>query len=174
MLNDPSGERVAAPFVNNLKLLGVDASFRIVDETQYVARAQNFDYDMIIGVMGQSESPGNEQRNYWGSEAADRPGSNNTIGIKSPVVDQLVNGVIFAADRPALITATHALDRVLQWGFYSIPELHAKGARIAYWDKFARPAVLPSRANPGNPLAYLNNWWLDAEKVRAVTSKGAR
>ena len=174
LLVDAAQERVVAPFVNNLKLLGIDASFRIVDETQYIARVQNFDFDMVIGVFGQSLSPGNEQRDYWGSDAAGRPGSRNYIGIKSPVVDALVNDVIFAADREALITATHALDRVLQWGFYSIPELHALGARIAYWNKFGRPAVLPNHADPGpSPLAYLNTWWLDPQKARSLNGQGA-
>jgi microcin C transport system substrate-binding protein len=174
LLIDAAQERVVAPFANNLKLLGIDVSFRVVDDSQYIARVQNFDFDMIIGVLGQSLSPGNEQRDYWGSDAADRPGSTNYIGIKSPVVDALVNAVIFAADRDALLTATHALDRVLQWGFYSIPELHAQGARIAYWNKFARPDVLPRYADPSaGPLAYLNMWWIDPAKARALGGQAA-
>jgi microcin C transport system substrate-binding protein len=173
LLLNAADERVVAPFVNNLKLLGVDASFRIVDETQYVSRVNNFDYDMIISVLAQSLSPGNEQRNYWGSEAAARPGSNNYMGINSPVVDKLVDDVIFAADRQALITATHALDRVLQWGFYSIPELHPQGERIAYWNKFSRPETLPSHMSPGAPLNYLNAWWIDPKKSSTLSSKDA-
>jgi microcin C transport system substrate-binding protein len=169
LLLNAADERVVAPFVNNLKLLGIDASFRIVDETQYISRVQSFDFDMIIQVIGQSLSPGNEQRNDWGSEAADRPGSTNYMGIKSPVIDKLVDEVIFAADRSALITATRALDRVLQWGFYSIPELHAQGERIAYWNKFGRPDALPSHASPANPLGYLNAWWSDPVKAGTLT-----
>ncbi len=174
LLVDAAQERVVAPFVNNLKLLGVDASFRVVDETQYVARVNNFDYDMIIGVIAQSLSPGNEQRDHWGTETADKPGGRNYIGIKSPVIDALVNAVIFAADREALITATHALDRVLQWGFYSIPELHGLGARIAYWDKFGRPEKLPKHGDPSaSPLNYLESWWIDPAKSRALRGQEA-
>ena len=94
------------------------------------------------------------------------------MGIKNPVVDALVDAVIFAADRKALITATHALDRVLQWGFYSIPELHALGARIAYWDRFGRPATLPKHADPSSsPLNYLESWWIDPAKDAALRGK---
>ncbi|MEO8467233.1 MAG: extracellular solute-binding protein [Gammaproteobacteria bacterium] len=171
---DAASERVVAPFVNNLKLLGIDASFRMVDDSQYIARVQNFDFDMIIAVLAQSLSPGNEQRDFWGADAADRPGSQNYIGIKSKVVDALAEAVIFAPDREALITATHALDRVLQWGFYTIPELHGLGARIAYWDKFGRPATLPKHADPSStPWPYLQNWWIDPAKARALGGQGA-
>ena len=175
LLADPGQERVVAPFVNNLKLLGVDASFRSVDDTQYTARVNNFDFDVIIGGAAQSNSPGNEQRDYWSSETADKPGGRNYSGIKNPAIDTLVNAIIFAPNRQALITATHALDRVLQWGFYSIPELHAPGARIAYWNKFGRPAVLPRFADPsyGNPLVYLETWWIDPTKARALRSPEA-
>jgi len=174
LIADAASERVVAPFVNNLKLLGIDASFRMVDDSQYIARVQNFDFDMIIAVLPQSLSPGNEQRDFWGSDAADRPGSRNYIGIKSKAVDTLAEAVIFAPDHDALLTATHALDRVLQWGFYSIPELHALGARIAYWDKFGRPATLPKHADPSSdPWPYLQNWWIDPAKARALGGQGA-
>ena len=170
----PADERVVAPFVDNLKLLGIDASFRMVDETQYISRLQTFDYDMTILPIAQSLSPGNEQRDYWGSDAAGRDGSHNYMGIKSPVVDSLVNDIIFAKDRQTLITATHALDRVLQWGFYSIPEVDGNGFRYAYWNKFGMPKVLPDYTEPVDPTAYLNNWWIDPAKERALKKGGGQ
>jgi microcin C transport system substrate-binding protein len=174
LIADAASERVVSPFVNNLKLLGIDASFRMVDDSQYISRVQNFDFDMVIVVLAQSLSPGNEQRDFWGSDAADKPGSRNYIGIKSKAVDALAEAIIFAADREALLTATHALDRVLQWGFYTIPELHGLGSRIAYWDKFGRPAMLPKHADPSaSPLAYLETWWIDPAKARALGGQGA-
>ena len=172
LTRDPSEERIVAPFVNNLKLLGIDASFRMVDETQYIRRVQTFDFDMTILGIAQSLSPGNEQRDYWGSAAADREGSTNYMGIKNPVVDDLIDKIIFAKDRTALVTATHALDRVLQWSFYSIPEVDGNGFRYAYWDKFGKPAKLPSYAKPVQPTTYLDNWWIDPSKERALKSKG--
>jgi microcin C transport system substrate-binding protein len=168
----PADERVVAPFVDNLKLLGIDASFRMVDETQYISRVQTFDFDMTVLPIGQSLSPGNEQRDYWGSDAADREGSHNYMGIKSAALDSLINDVIFAKDRQTLITATHALDRVLQWGFYSIPEVDGNGFRYAFWNKFGMPRVLPDYAEPAIPTTYLNNWWIDPAKERALQQKG--
>ena len=170
----PADERVVAPFVDNLKLLGINASFRMVDENQYISRIQTFDYDMTILPIAQSLSPGNEQRDYWGSEAADRDGSHNYMGIKSPVVDSLVNDVIFAKDRQALITATHALDRVLQWGFYSIPEVDGNGFRYAYWNKFGMPKTLPHYTVPTLPTNYLNNWWIDPAEEKALKKAGGQ
>ncbi len=171
LTRDPSEERVVAPFVDNLKLLGIDASFRMVDETQYIRRLQTFDYDMTILPIGQSLSPGNEQRDFWGSAAADKEGSANYMGIKSPVVDALINDIIFSKDRQALITASRALDRVLQWGFYSIPEVDGNGFRYAYWDKFGMPKTLPKYTRPSFPTNYLDNWWMDSAKATSLKAK---
>src|SRR5262249_7818390 len=117
-------DRIVDPFVQSLKRLGVQAKIRSVDTAQYQKRSDDFDFDMIVDVFGQSLSPGNEQRDFWGSKAADPPGSRNSIAIKDPVVDELIELIISAPDRQALITRVHALDRVLLWGYYLIPHWH--------------------------------------------------
>src|SRR5690606_16396855 len=116
--------------------LGIDASIRIVDTSQFINRERAFEFDSVVTVMAQSQSPGNEQREYWGSSAADLPGSRNLMGIKDPVIDALVDKVVFAKDRAELVAATHALDRVLLWGFYVVPHWHNPAVWVAYWDKF--------------------------------------
>src|SRR3546814_9676133 len=105
----------------------------------------------------------NEQRDFWSSAVADQPGSRNVMGIRDPVVDALVEKVIQAPDRDALVAATRALDRVLLWGFYMVPQFHNESLRLVYWNKFGKPAVSPRYA-PGYPAT----WWVDAEKAAAV------
>ena len=139
LLVSPAFERIVAPFTKNLKRLGIIAKIRTVDQSQYINRIRKFDYDMIVGGAGQSESPGNEQRNYWGSEAAKRLGSGNTIGIQNPAVDALISALIRAKTRKNLVHATRALDRVLLWNHYVIPQWHVRHDRIAYWNKFGVP-----------------------------------
>jgi microcin C transport system substrate-binding protein len=165
LLAQPTWERIALPFVKNLKRLGVDARVRTVDSAQYQKRTEEFDFDMIVDVFGQSLSPGNEQREYWGTTAADRPGSNNTIGIKDKAVDTLIDLVIAAPDRESLITRTRALDRVLLWGHYVIPHWHIRSFRIAYWDRFARPATAPKYT-----LAF-GTWWVDPKMEAALEAR---
>lgn len=154
---------VVDPFLRNLEILGVEASFRAVDGSQYIARVQEFDFDMIVGGVANSESPGNEQRDYWASDAADRPGGRNVAGVKNPVVDALIDKIIFAEDREALETASRALDRVLLWEHYTILELYQPRERIAYWDVFGAPDPLPSRS-----VGFPSVWWYDADKAKAV------
>jgi len=156
--NDPSFERVHLPFVRNLERLGIVARVRTVDSAQYQTRLDTFDFDMTVAVWGQSLSPGNEQRDFWHSESADVPGSRNLAGIKDPAVDRLVELVIQAPDRPSLVARTRALDRVLLWGHHVIPHWHIRAWRVAYWDKFARPAVAPKYA-----LGF-DTWWVDPAK----------
>lgn len=156
-------DRIALPFVSNLEKLGIKASVRNVDPAQYQNRERDFDFDMIVGSFGQSQSPGNEQRDYWSSEAADAPGSRNVIGVKDPVVDALIDKVIRAPDRAALLAATRALDRVLLWGFYVVPHFHSESYRLIYWNKFGKPEVSPKYG-----LGYPDTWWVDPEKVAAV------
>lgn len=158
----PAFERVIQPFIQNLKRLGVDAHIRTVDTAQYKYRIDHFDYDMIIDSFPESLSPGNEQYQFWGSQYANEPGSNNSIGIKDTAIDHLVDLIISAPDRQSLITRTHALDRVLLWHFYVIPHWHITNFRVAYWDKFGRPAI-----NPKYALAF-NTWWIDAAKAAAL------
>lgn len=155
MLVTPEFQRMVLPFRKNLERLGVQVDIRLVDPQQYVNRLNSFDFDMIIGSMGQSSSPGNEQRDYWHSREAERPGSRNWIGIKNPVIDQLIDLVISAPDREALVHRTRALDRVLLWGHYVIPQYHNRSYRVAYWDKFSRPQISPKFA------LGLDNWWFN-------------
>jgi microcin C transport system substrate-binding protein len=167
LLDAPTWERIALPFAKNLERLGIEARVRTVDAAQYQKRVEEFDYDMIVDVFGESLSPGNEQRDYWGSKAATEPGSRNTVGIQNPVVDALVDLVIAAPDRQTLIDRTRALDRVLLWGFYVIPHWHIRAFRVAYWDKFGRPATPPKYA-----LGF-DTWWVDPAKVKALRDRGA-
>ena len=166
LLVSPSFERVVLPFVQNLKRLGVSASLSTVDSAQFTNRTRDFDFDMVISTFGQSESPGNEQRDFWGSAAADRPGSRNLIGINDPAIDALIDHVIFAPNRETLVAASRALDRALLWGHYVIPQWHVQYDRIAYWDKFGRPAKLP------NYGIDLYAWWIDPVKEGALAKSG--
>jgi microcin C transport system substrate-binding protein len=167
LLNGPSFERHTLPFVKSLERLGIQATVRAVDPAQYQNRMDSFDFDITVESFGQSLSPGNEQRDYWGSEAADIPGSRNTIGIKDPVVDHLVEKIIEAPTREDLVAATRALDRVLLWGHYVIPHWHIRTFRVAYWDKFDRP-----QNNPPYGLPVLS-WWVDPVKVAEVEQRKA-
>lgn len=156
--NEPTWERVVLPFVQNLARLGVTARVRTVDAAQYEYRLKHFDFDMTVMVVPQSLSPGNEQADFWGSEAARTPGSRNLAGISDPVVDELIMQLIAAPDRPGLIARTRALDRVLRAGYYVIPQWHITAFRVAYWDRFGRPAVSPKYR-----LGF-DTWWIDPRK----------
>lgn len=164
-------ERVALSYAANLRRLGIDAQVRTVDTAQYQHRLETYDFDMTAATFGQSEAPGSEQRGYWTSAEADRPGGANLAGIRDPAVDALVELVIAAPDRNALVTRTRALDRVLQWGHYVVPFWHMKVDRIAWWDRFGRPARSP---RAGVDLTF---WWIDAArnaKVKAWRSQAGR
>ena len=163
LLADPAFERITLPFVKNLERLGVVARVRTVDTAQYQNRLDTFDFDMTVAVWGESLSPGNEQRDNWSAEAARIKGSRNLAGVSDPVVDQLVDLVVSAPDRPTLVARTRALDRVLVWGFYVIPHWHIQAWRVAYWDKFERPRVSPKYA-----LGFPDAWWVDAQKEAAL------
>src|SRR3546814_1597659 len=128
-------ERIVLPYIRNLARLGIAASARLVDQSQYINRIRSFDFDVIVGGWGQSRSPGNEQAEFWGSDAADRAGSRNTIGIEDPVVDELIALVIAAPSRESLVVRTHALDRVLLWHHFVVPNWHTRPDRIVYRDK---------------------------------------
>ena len=162
MLVSPLFERIVLPFSRNLKKLGIQVTTRTVDPSQYRRRLNTFDYDVIVGGAGQSLSPGNEQRSYWGSKAADLEGGRNYIGIKDPVVDSLVERLIAAPSRKELVQTVRALDRVLQWGHYLIPHWHAKYDRISYWDKFGIPSKTPTQGN------QFLAWWIDTEKEKKL------
>ncbi len=156
LLVSPSFERVMADFTKNLQTLGINASYRTIDPALYVRRMQKFDFDMTVEVFGQSQSPGNEQRDLWTSEAADKEGSRNAIGIKNPVVDQLVDRIIYATTQEELTAACKALDRVLWYNYYVVPNWYLATYRLAYWNKFSRPDTLPLYYAP---LQLLMTWW---------------
>ncbi|MDP6474505.1 MAG: extracellular solute-binding protein [Alphaproteobacteria bacterium] len=156
-------ERIVQAYARNLERLGIAIDVRLVDTTQYAERIKLFDFDMMWGGFGQSLSPGNEQRQFWSSAAADVPGSRNLIGIRDPVVDELIETIIAASDREALIAASRALDRVLLWGHYVVPLWHLRSNRIAYWDIFGRPEVT-ARYDHGFPSA----WWIDPDRLQAM------
>ncbi|GGC02672.1 ABC transporter substrate-binding protein [Marinobacterium zhoushanense] len=147
-------ERVVAPFIRNLERMGISARIRIVDVSQYINRIRQFDFDMVVSSFGQSNSPGNEQREYWHSSTADQPGSRNLIGIKNPAVDYLIEQIIQAPDREQLVLRCRALDRVLQWSHYVIPQFHISAYRVAYWNKFAMPEQRPRYS-----LGF-DTWWI--------------
>jgi microcin C transport system substrate-binding protein len=152
--------RVVAPFIQSLDKLGVKSTPRVVDVPQYQRRTDNFDYDIIVGGFAQSESPGNEQREYWGSAAADRPGSQNQIGIKNPAIDKIIDKIIFAKDREELVAASRALDRVLLWNHFVVPNWYSPNERFGYWNRYSHPATLPTRT-----IGFPTIWWYDQEKA---------
>jgi microcin C transport system substrate-binding protein len=165
LLDNPQFERIVLPMVENLKRLGITARVRTVDTAQYQRRMDTFDFDMTVVLFPQSLSPGNEQREFWGSHAADQPGSRNLLGIKSPAIDALIEELVRAPDRASLVAHVRALDRVLQYGYYLIPNYHLAAYRVAYWDKFGRPAISPKYA------LDLDTWWVDPAAAKVLAAK---
>jgi microcin C transport system substrate-binding protein len=157
-------ERVILPFAAQLKLIGIDSSLRVIDQAQYQNRLRSFDFDITTSSWPESLSPGNEQREYWGSAAADKPGSRNLAGIKDPAIDALIERVIFAKDRPGVIAATQALDRVLLAHNFVVPQWASSVSRTLRWNRFSRPSVLPRYGSSGFPTT----WWYD-EALAAKT-----
>ncbi len=158
LIVQPTFERVIQPYLRDLERIGIRGTIRPVDTSQYINRRDKFDFEMMVHSQGQSLSPGNEQREYWGSEAADREGSDNVMGISDPVVDALIDKIIFARNREELVTATQALDRVLLWGHYVVPHWYSGGTYYAYWDRFGRPEIVPPYSD-GVPTI----WWYKGE-----------
>ncbi len=161
----PDFERIVLPFIRNLKRLGIAARPRFVDPSQYINRRRAFDYDMIIEGWGESDSPGNEQQLYWSSAAADSNASRNYVGIKNPVIDELIEMLVVAPTRESLIARTRALDRVLLWDHYVIPNWHLRKQRLLYWDKFSRPEPL---AKFGTSYGF---WWFDPAKAAKLEQR---
>jgi microcin C transport system substrate-binding protein len=165
LLDNPDFQKIVLPYVQQLQRLGVKASVRMVDSAQYKRREDAHDYDIIVDGFAQSNSPGNEQRDFWGSAAADRDGTRNTAGIRNPAIDKLIDKVVFAKDREDLVAATRALDRALLWNFYVVPHWHYPYERLVTWDIFGRPATLPSQT-----AALTQVWWIDPEKQKALAA----
>ncbi|HEY7244334.1 MAG TPA: extracellular solute-binding protein [Xanthobacteraceae bacterium] len=164
---DPSVERIILFYKPSLERLGMTVNVRTIDTPQYENRLRNWDFDVIVAVWPESLSPGNEQRDYWGSQAADTAGSRNYVGIKNPAVDALIDRVVFAKDRAELVAATRALDRVLLWNHYVVPQFTIDQTRTARWDRFGYPGTLPKYAEPGFPTV----WWWDAEKAAKIGTR---
>jgi microcin C transport system substrate-binding protein len=158
LLYSPAFERVVSPFIRNLERLGIKANIRLIDVSQYIARLRSYDFDIVVSGFGQSSSPGNEQRDYWHSSSANKEGSRNLIGIQNPAIDYLVDQLIQSPNREQLVYRTRALDRVLQWNHYVIPQYHINKYRVAYWDKFEMPNIRPKY-----DLGF-NTWWIKPEK----------
>jgi len=164
LVDDPSFERVMLFYKPSLERLGITVSVRTVDSAQYENRLRQWEFDIVIASWGESLSPGNEQRDFWGSQAADIPGSRNIVGIKNPAVDVLIQRVIYAKSREELVAATHALDRVLLWNFYVVPQWTYPFTRTARWDRFGQPQNMPKYGRSAFPTV----WWWDAEKAAKV------
>jgi len=167
LAEDPATERFVLFYKPSLQRVGMTVNVRVVDSAQYENRLRQWDFDIIVGSWGQSLSPGNEQRGYWSSQAADQPGSRNYIGIKNPAVDALIDRVIFAKDRDELVAATKALDRVLLWNFYVVPQWTYGKQRTARWDRFGHPDTLPKYGRAAFPTV----WWWDADRAAKVPQR---
>jgi microcin C transport system substrate-binding protein len=161
---DPTFERVMLFFKPSLERLGIAVSVRTIDPTQYENRLRSWDFDVVVSSWPESLSPGNEQREYWGSQAADTAGSRNIVGIKNPAIDKLIERVIFTKDRDDLVAATQALDRVLLWNHYVVPQWNYPKLRTARWDRFGRPSELPKYGLSAFPAI----WWYDADKAARI------
>ena len=167
LIQQDDWKKIVNAYAGDLKKLGIDVRARLIDSAQYQRRIENFDFDATTLVFSQSHSPGNEQREFWSSAAADKNGSRNAIGIKNPVVDELIEELVRAQTREDVVAATRALDRVLLWNHYLIPQWHVPYDRLASWNIFGRPDKLPSQS----PGSVLTTWWIDAEKAANMNER---
>ncbi|MBL8629245.1 MAG: ABC transporter substrate-binding protein, partial [Rhodospirillaceae bacterium] len=158
-------EKWVNPYLQNLARLGIKGTVRLVDVTQYVNRLNTYDFDMMVGGPGQSMSPGNEQREIWGSDAATRDGGRNLGGIKDAAVDAIINGLVEAKSRESLVAHVKALDRVLLWNWYAVPMLSHGAIWWAYWDKFGHPARTPLQG------PHIATWWVDTAKAAKIDAE---
>lgn len=167
LLNDPTQEATFSPFIENMKLLGIDAKIEIVDATTFWPKVFSYDWDMLQnGLFPHSLYPGTEFRTYWGSEAAENAMSFNQQYIKNPVVDELIEKIVAASDRENKVIASRALDRVLLYGYHSIPLYFWNKSLLAYWDRFEFPNTLPEWAS----FFPQDCWWIDPDKDAAVAA----
>lgn len=167
MSDSPSFERIVLPFINNLKLLGVQASFRVVDAAQFQSRLNDFDFDVTGRRFSLSPTLSEDSRENWVSSAANRKGSRNLSGISEPVVDDLVEKAVTAKTRAEMNTAVHALDRVLRSGHYWIPQWYKPVHTVALWDMFGYPEKPPHYDFPVE-----TTWWLDQDKAEKIGKAG--
>jgi microcin C transport system substrate-binding protein len=167
LVEDPATERFVLFYKPSLERLGIGATVRVVDTAQYENRLRQWDFDIIVNSWGESLSPGNEQRGFWGSRAADQPGSQNLIGIKNEAIDKLIERVIFTKDCDDLVAATKALDRVLLWHHYVVPQWTYGKVRTARWDRFGRPELMPKYGLS----AFPSIWWWDEARAAKVKQR---
>jgi len=164
LFDQPSFAKVLLPFKRNLERIGIDMRLRNIDRTQFKNRVNHFDFDMIVEVLVHGLSPSYELNLYFHSEQANTPGALNYSGVRHPVIDELVDKIIGAPSRQQLLNASRALDRVLLWHHYTIPQYHLSYHRIAHWNKFGRPAISP-------PYTFnFRDWWIDEKKTTTLTT----
>jgi microcin C transport system substrate-binding protein len=168
LMSDPSLERVALPYSQTLQKLGVEARVRTVDPAQYQHLMDDFDFDMTMSIFPEGDVPGNELRDYWSCGAAKAQGSSNGPGICDPAVDALIEKVVNAQDRGTLRSAARALDRVLLWRWYMVPNWENRNYRVAYWDRFGHPD------KPIREGFNFDTWWVDAAKAAATDAARSR
>ncbi|MBI3434999.1 MAG: ABC transporter substrate-binding protein, partial [Proteobacteria bacterium] len=167
LIDEPRAQPVHLPFIKNLSSLGIDATLRVVDPVQYRARINEFDFDITVQRFGFSSTPGETLRTYFSSQAAKLSGSQNLCAIADPAIDAMIENVIGANSRSALVTAARALDRLVRAGRYWIPHWYKASHWIAYWDMFGHPPTKPRYAR-GVP----DTWWLDREKAAKIEQSG--
>jgi len=166
MLAQQAFERILAPFARNLKKLGIILNYRTVDLSLYQRRMETFDFDMTVTVFSQSQSPGNEMVSKWHSSTVEQEGSSNLIGLNDPIIDHLIEKAIYAPNRQALVTAIHALDRVLLQGEYLVPNWYTGLHRIAFWKKFGQPKTVPLYYNVSTWM--METWWMSDQTDKAA------
>jgi microcin C transport system substrate-binding protein len=166
LVDSPSFERIASPYVKTLRSIGIDAWVRMVDDAQYERRTKDFDFDLTTQRYALQTTPGVELKTFWGSQAAATNGSFNLAGIADPVLDQLIDKIVAAKSRAELVTATRAADRVLRAGYYWVPQWYKGAHNLAFWDKFGWPAVKPKYER-----GALDTWWFDDEKAKALAQR---
>jgi microcin C transport system substrate-binding protein len=164
LTSEPAMERLMLFYKPSLERLGITVSVRTIDDAQYENRLRTFDFDLVTTVWPESLSPGNEQREFWGSQSANIPGSQNLCGIQNPAVDALVDRIIFAKNREDLLASCKALDRVLLWNFYAVPHFRSDTMNYARWDRFNHPQPLPKYGIS----AFPNLWWFDPDKAAKI------
>jgi microcin C transport system substrate-binding protein len=167
LIGDRSLDRIALFYQPQLQRLGIKVTVRSVDDVQYVNRLRDSDFDIVIASWEETLTPGNEQRDYWGARAADTAGSRNLIGIKNPAIDALIERVVFAESRDNLVAATKALDRVLLWNHYVVPQWSFSTMRTARWDRFGHPGRMPKYGMSAFPML----WWWDDERAAKVAAE---
>jgi microcin C transport system substrate-binding protein len=164
IMYQPTFGRIIGPYAQNLERLGIKVTQRLVDAAQYVERVKKFDFDVVTARFSPPETPGAEMWSFFGSKQADINGTNNYAGVRDPAVDKLIETALVAEDRETLLTALRAMDRVIMWGRYIVPQWYKGEHNLAYWDRYGRPAA----PKPPYHRGVINSWWFDAEKAAAT------